>query len=142
MAHPARSPTEKGLAGPSLADVESVLKLPSAAEARSHGQVFDRLRSHLGGLMRAAALAAGGVVRRALAPAEAQGPIHGLVLDLTSTSPVTITSPFCIPLSKAAEALTLAHDVHANLLGMHRRPSQAGFAIARKAARVPLALRI
>ena len=33
--------------------------------------------------MKAAALAAGGVVRRALSPAEGQGAIRGLVLDLT-----------------------------------------------------------
>jgi hypothetical protein len=45
--------------------------------------VFDGLRSHLGGLMKAAALAAGGVVRRALAPAAEQGTVRGLVLDLT-----------------------------------------------------------
>jgi putative transposase len=45
--------------------------------------VFDRFRSHVGGLMKAGALAAGGVLRRALAPAGEQGPIQGLVLDLT-----------------------------------------------------------
>jgi transposase InsO family protein len=45
--------------------------------------VFDRLRAHIGDLMKAAALAPGGVVRRALVPAAEEGPIRGLVLDLT-----------------------------------------------------------
>jgi hypothetical protein len=45
--------------------------------------VFDGFRSHIGGLMKAAALAAGSVVRRALTPAAEQGTVRGLVLDLT-----------------------------------------------------------
>jgi hypothetical protein len=48
-----------------------------------HRQVFGGLRSHIGGLMKAAALAAGGIVRRALTPAAEQGTVRGLVLDLT-----------------------------------------------------------
>jgi putative transposase len=45
--------------------------------------VLGGLRSHILGLVKTAALATGGVVRRALAPAQEQGPIRGLVLDLT-----------------------------------------------------------
>jgi hypothetical protein len=66
-----------------LADVESVLKLPTAAASWLHRGVFDRLRSRIGGVMKAAAVAAGGIVRRGLAPAAEQGPVRGLVLDLT-----------------------------------------------------------
>jgi hypothetical protein len=48
--------------------VESLLKLPSVSPSWLHRDVFDRLRAHIGDLMKAAALAAGDVVRRALRP--------------------------------------------------------------------------
>jgi len=74
------SPTETR--PPDLAHVEGVLKLVSARPLWLHRGVFGGLRSHIDGLMKAAALTSGGVVRRALSPAEGQGAIRGLVLDL------------------------------------------------------------